>query len=86
MEFNNKLKELREFEKYSQAELAKELNLPRYTISDWEQGRAEPDTKMLKKLADFFEVPLDTLLGREGKYFEFKYKSKDRDFQIKENT
>jgi len=64
MEFNEMLKKLREDERLSQAQLAKDLSLPRYTIGNWEQGRAEPDTQMLKTLADYFDVSLDYLLGR----------------------
>jgi len=86
MKFNERLKEMREEEKYSQAQLAKELDLPRYTISDWEQGRAEPDTEMLKKIADFFCVSLDYVLGRSEDYFAFSYKSKQRELTMEEGT
>ena len=84
MKLNERLKELREREKYSQAEIAKELGVPRYSISNWEQGRAEPDIEMLKRIADFFEVSMDYLSGRTDDYFVFDYKSKYRTFRIEE--
>ena len=34
-------------------------------ISFWETGSREPDLDALVKIADFFEVSVDFLLGRE---------------------
>ena len=60
-----KIKELRERKEMSQAELAKMLNLSPSTIGMYEQGRRQPNHETLEKLADFFHVSTDYLLGRE---------------------
>lgn len=59
------LKKLREFEKLSQKEIAKRLNLPYTTYRNYEIGRNEPTIDTLCKLADFYGVSLDYLVGRE---------------------
>lgn len=39
----------------------------RQTISNWENGKREPDLYTLCKIADFFGVSTDRLLGRTNK-------------------
>ncbi len=58
------LKNLRKQKGYSQEELADRLGVVRQTISKWEKGQSVPDSEMLMKLADIFEVPVSQLLGR----------------------
>ena len=48
----------------SRAQLAEKLNVSVRLISYWENGQRECDFDMLIKLADFFEVSVDYLLGR----------------------
>lgn len=47
----------------SQEELASRLNVVRQTVSKWEQNLSVPDSEMLIKLAEVFEVSVGTLLG-----------------------
>lgn len=65
MEISKKIKELREEKQISQYQLALALQLPRYILSNIEQGRTEPNLDYLVKLANFFGVTTDELLGRE---------------------
>lgn len=58
------LKELRKSRKLLQKDLARYLQIAESTYSYWEQGKFEPDTETLKKLADYFDVSVDYLLGR----------------------
>ena len=58
-----RLKKLRERKGLLQKELAKRLGVPATTLNSWETGKAEPRTDRLIKLADFFEVSVDYLLG-----------------------
>jgi transcriptional regulator, XRE family len=58
------LKELRKSRKLLQKDLARYLQVAESTYSYWEQGKFEPDTETLKKLADYFDVSVDYLLGR----------------------
>lgn len=61
------LKKLREDKGLSQYALAPILNVSQSTIGNWEAGSRIPDTTMLCKLADYFNVTVDYLLGRENK-------------------
>ena len=63
--FPHILKELRETEGLTQSELRTEIDVPQSTISKYENGQLEADYKTLIKLADFFNVTIDYLLGRE---------------------
>jgi transcriptional regulator with XRE-family HTH domain len=74
MEFKDRLKQLRESKGLTQKELADELNklntdlsnnskIYTQTISYWENGR-DPSIGMLIKIAQYFDVPTDYLLGK----------------------
>jgi transcriptional regulator with XRE-family HTH domain len=64
MEFKDRLKDLRLNKKITQEELGKTFNVIKQTISSWENGNSRPDIDMASKIADFFEVTTDYLLGR----------------------
>ncbi len=59
-----KLKELRKMKKISQLKLAMDLNMNQNTISRYETGEREPGINELIKIADYFNVSVDYLLGR----------------------
>jgi repressor LexA len=61
--YMNRIKELRELKKLSQNVLAEKLNTKQSTISGYETGTREPDNDTLKRLAIFFDVSIDYLLG-----------------------
>lgn len=58
------LKELRKKTNQSQSTVAQALGIPRTTYINYENGIAEMDYSMLVKVADFFNVTVDELLGR----------------------
>ena len=60
----NNLKELRMEAGLLQKELGSQVGYNQRNISDWEQGRTEPNIEALFKLANFFECSIDYLLGR----------------------
>lgn len=60
----NRIKELRKEKGVSQRELAEYLDLKQQTISAYEKGTNEPDLKTLDKMAHFFDVSIDYLVGR----------------------
>ena len=60
-----RLKEIREEKGLSQRELAKLLNIDKSTVAKYETGERSPDADMIVKLADFFDVSTDFLLGRK---------------------
>ncbi len=59
------LKKLRKQSGYSQAELANHLGVAKSTISMYEVGNRTPDYEMLKSIAIFFNVDINTLFGSE---------------------
>lgn len=65
----NNFKELRKEKGLTQLELAKILEIDQTTVSKWELGKAVPDTAMLIKLAEFFDVSTDYLLSRSNYYY-----------------
>ena len=62
--FPENLKELRKNRNLNQTQVASVLGFTYFTYGKWEQGKAEPSLSSLQKLADFFQVSVDELLGR----------------------
>ena len=64
---NFRLKELRKKRKISQVKLAIDLNMNQNTISRYENMERQADYQTLIVFADYFEVSVDYLLGRDKK-------------------
>jgi len=62
--FPERLRKLRKEHKMTQTELGEKLGLSTSAIGMYEQGRRDPDSMTLKKIADLFNVTVDYLLGR----------------------
>lgn len=62
--FHQKLRMLRKEKKLSQVEVGEILHYGYTAISNYENGRNEPTLTDLCRLADFFDVSTDFLLGR----------------------
>lgn len=58
----NRIKELREKAKLTQAELADSLGVKRVTVSQWERGENKPRIDTLIKMSKLFQVTTDDLL------------------------
>lgn len=61
-----RIKELRKEKGIKQIELCKVLGISQGNLSNWENDVYEPDKKSLLKMADYFGVSVDYLLGRES--------------------
>ena len=61
------LRELRENKGLTLEQVAEALGLRNQYISNYELGKRRPDYDTLAKLADFYGVTVDYLLGREQK-------------------
>ena len=61
---NFRLRELRRQRRISQVRLAMELNVSQNTICRYETGEREAGYAMLIRIADYFDVSVDYLLGR----------------------
>lgn len=64
MDFSKILKTLRKNKGVTQIELAKLFNVSKSTISMYELGEREPNFEILEKLAQYFNVSIDFLLGK----------------------
>jgi transcriptional regulator with XRE-family HTH domain len=64
MAFSTNIKKLREENNLSQKDIAEYLGITRQAVAAYELAKREPDYEVLKKLADYFGVSVDYLLGR----------------------
>ena len=71
----NRLKEIRKSKGLNQTEVANMLGITQNAYSYWENDKVKIDNNSLKKLADFFNVSVDYLLGRDEKTLAEKYPS-----------
>lgn len=67
MEISSRIKILRENHGMTQIELAKVLNIGNSTLSQYESGARVPSDDIKIIIANYFDVSLDYLLGRDEK-------------------
>lgn len=60
-----RIADLRRQSHMSQFQLAKVLKIGTSTLGMYETGKREPSPKVLKRIADYFDVSIDYLLGRK---------------------
>lgn len=63
--FPRVFKELRTANKLTQDDMANFLNISRSSVGMYEQGKREPSYEMMEKIADYFNVDIDYLIGRK---------------------
>ena len=64
MAIDNILKELREKKGLSMSKVALALEIPKGTYASYEYGQREPNIEMINRIATFYGVTTDYLLGR----------------------
>ena len=79
---NMNLKKLRELKNISQRELGRQINVAGTMISRYERGDAEPNIETLIRLADFFNVSVDTLIGHDADLVDLRAVSKSQRYAI----
>ena len=62
----NRIKELRQKENMRQVDFSQKFNITQATLSNWERGVHDPDNETLIKIANFFNVSTDYLLGKHN--------------------
>ncbi|AZS15320.1 helix-turn-helix domain-containing protein [Paenibacillus lutimineralis] len=67
MSLGSRLKKEREKRGWSQMYVAERLGITNTVLSNYERDYRDPDTGMLSKLADLYDVDADYLLGRTDK-------------------
>lgn len=65
MKFSENLRNLRIEKKLTYEDLAKEIGYSKAIIGFWENAQKQPTMDALIRLADFFNVSIDYLVGRE---------------------
>lgn len=56
------LREIRKVKKYSQLKVAVDLNITREAISNYENGKRNPDLETLVMLSNYFKKSIDYLI------------------------
>ena len=64
--FGERIRELREEKGLSRKALAEAFSLKQNAVYEWEVRGKQTDYETLCKLADYFKVSIDYLLGREN--------------------
>lgn len=67
MPFSLNLRKLREQAGYTQEELAVRTGISKSAISMYERGERFPSEQILEMFADFFNVDMNMLLGKQSK-------------------
>lgn len=67
--FGEIVKKIRITRNISQVQLAKELNVSKQTVSNWENDNILPSIEMLVKIAHFFSVSTDYLLELDNRRY-----------------
>lgn len=62
---SKRLRCLRQSKELTQVQLAQKLGVKKQSVSNWENDNIAPSIEMLERIADYFQVSTDYLLGRE---------------------
>ena len=65
LDYGKAMKEIRKVYGYTQAQLAKATNIVQPNISAWENNVNVPSIDFCVRLADFYGISIDELIGRE---------------------
>ncbi len=68
----NRIRDLRESKGLRQIDVANATGIDQKTLSNYETGKTNPDSYALIKLADFFNVSIDYIVGRIDDTFSNK--------------
>lgn len=66
---NENIKRLRMARGLNQVEFARVMGVSKQCVSNWENDNVMPSIEMLIKIADFFNVTTDYILGRNEKVY-----------------
>ena len=67
MKLDERIKELRLARGLSQVDLADSLGVTKQSVSNWENSNIQPSIDMLMRLANYFSVSTDYLLGMDDR-------------------
>ena len=67
--FADRVKYLRQSRELNQVQFAQKMGVTKQSVSNWKNDNIMPSVEMLEKIADFFNVTADYLLGREDCHY-----------------
>ena len=70
MDMNESIKGMRKSRGMTQEQLAERLHVTRQAVSNWEQGKTQPDVETLSSMAEVFEVSVEELIYGNGAHKE----------------
>ena len=77
--FGERIRALRESLNFSQVKFAETFGIGQSSVVRYEKGEASPTLELLVKIADYYDVSLDYILGRtdnpQGKQYDCKPKN-----------
>jgi transcriptional regulator with XRE-family HTH domain len=82
VEFKERLINLRESKGLSQYEVSERLGIKRPRYNAWEQGISKPRPDMVNKIAAFFEVNPNYLMGFDSKIPDWATPKDAHDFKV----
>ena len=83
-EFSKRLKDMRKKRDISQSEITKVICIPRTTYANYENKNCDPNISTLIKIADFYNISIDELVGRETDMINLNLLDDTRKALIKE--
>lgn len=86
MSLGLKIKQLREENNLTQAELGEKLNISKATISKYEADRVEPSIPTLISISKLFNVSIDFLVGNDESFETIAAHMDDRTQQLSEES
>lgn len=77
--FGERIRALRESMNFSQVKFAETFDIGQSSVVRYEKGKASPSLELLVRIADYYDVSLDYILGRtdnpQGKLYDYKPKN-----------
>lgn len=64
--YGQRIRELRKEKKLTMKQFGEKFGLAESTISGYENETRKPDIELLEKFADYFDVKVDFLIGRDN--------------------
>ena len=65
-DMDNRIRELRQEQGWSQRDLAERLGVSRQTVNALEAGRWDPSLKLAFQVAGLFQLPIEDLFAPDG--------------------
>ncbi|MBQ2714834.1 MAG: helix-turn-helix transcriptional regulator [Clostridia bacterium] len=85
IDISKKIKDLRLEKGLKQKDVASAINIATNTLSQFENNKGRPSLEVLSLLADFFEVSVDYLIGREDDFGNIVVSSQSTDQNLSLN-